>query len=92
MINIEVKKTEKAVTYQKTTTTHSFEVNGKQVQVYAYSSTETDDVIDIEPYEIEQGDLDHLTPDEAQVFEENIDEWMALEVGESQKGDAFKLS
>ncbi len=91
MLTFEVKKTDEAITFQKTTITQYFEVNGKQVQVYCYSSTEDDDLLENEPYEIEQGDLAHLTEEEQQIFGENLDEWLALKVGESHKGDAYKL-
>lgn len=82
MKNITIKKEDEEITYQNITTTHTFNVNGKEVRVYSYnmqdngqSNYEADQTID-------EDDLAKLTELETEVFGENLQDWLDLKVGE----------
>ena len=69
------------VVYKRTTTDHVFTVNGKTIRVRDYQSTEVDDDI---ASDINEEDLELLTDIEAEVFGEQLNDWLSLKVGEEE--------
>ncbi len=82
-MQIKITKKSDEMTYRKQTDTITFDVNGKTVRVYTFSSTDTDEVMDSEPYEIEEEDYKLLTDIEREAIDEDLMGLLALGNGES---------
>lgn len=90
-MKIKIEKTEEEITYKNITTTHTFKVNGKEVNVYVYSKYDSigNDYENDET--IKEEDLKALTDLEAECFGENLLDWLDLEVGKSQTEELEEL-
>ncbi len=80
MNKISIKKTDQDITYRLVNKTHTFEVNDKEVRVYTVEGT---DDMDIKYPEVDNEDIKELTDEEHEIFGEELDNYLALKVGES---------
>lgn len=90
MNKIIIKKESEDVTYKNITTMHIFNVNGKEVRVYAYdkqdmtqSDYENDTIID-------EDDEMNLTEEENEVLDDQLYELCNLKVGKTIKIDGWE--
>jgi hypothetical protein len=77
-------KNKEQVVYQKMTTEHEFELNGKKVRVYV--SKDDDALAGYElDYHINESDMAKLTEEELELFEESIDDLIELDEKETRE-------
>ncbi len=81
-MKITITKKSEEVTYKKEIETITLEVNGKMVRVYTFSSTDSDEIMDQEPYEIEEEDYKLLTDIEREALDEDLLALLDLKDGE----------
>lgn len=84
MTKITIKKTGEEITYSNITTTHTFEVNGKEVHVYTYDKQDMTQSEYDSGEDIEERDLEALTDEEHEAFGEVLNDHLALKVGEQE--------
>lgn len=78
---MKITKTDENVVYTRTTVDHTFIVNGKEILVRQYKTSECDE---FDEPTIEEG-YDNLTDTELEEVEENIQDLLLLEVDEIYK-------
>ena len=76
---MKITKKDTSIVYRRTTIDHTFEINGKEVVIREYQTSEADE---IEPSTIESG-YSELTNEELEAIGEEMDELIGLDVNES---------
>jgi len=81
MTKLTIKKTGEEIIYSNITTIHTFDVNGKEVRVYNYDKQDMEQ----SQYECDQSiSAEGLTEEEIELFEEVLNDHLALKVGEQE--------
>lgn len=83
-MKIKIKKLGEEITYKNITTTHTFEVNGKNVRVYCYDKQDMEQSDYDNDTVIDEDDEEQLTQEEHGAFEEDLNEWLDLKEGKSK--------
>ena len=90
MNKITIEKKEEEITYKQITTTHTFKINKKEVRVYCYDKQD----MQMEDYEsdttIDEEDIEELTEEELQIFEDELNEYLDMKVGELKEVDGYE--